>query len=81
MLGMYYQQEILHNSRLYSSVLPKSKGFKNFEESAKTNPVHQREEDGEYYVRVYKKDPIMVRVMQQMEWKTKLMEGPGRKLK
>ena len=64
LFGMYYQQEILYNSRLFSLVLPKSKGFKSFDESDRINPVSIREADGEYYVTVRKKDPVMVRVLQ-----------------
>ena len=67
--GMYYQMEILRNNYIYSKVLPQRLGYKTFGETRKRNPVEKREADGEYYVRIHKRDGLRVRLEQEMEWK------------
>ena len=64
--------EILSNNRLWSKVLPQKLGYKTFGEARQRNPVTTREEDGEFYVRIFKKDGLMVRVEQEMDWVVKM---------
>ena len=59
--GQFYQMEILSSNRLWNKILPKRLGYQTFEEAIKSNPVEKREADGEFYVRIYKKDGLMVR--------------------
>jgi len=49
---------------MYEQVLPKEKGFKDFNEAVKKNKVTYREEDNSSYVRIYKKDGMLVRSTQ-----------------
>ena len=70
--GMYYQVELLSNNRLYSEVLPAKLGYPTFSETAKRNSLETREADGEKFVRIHKKDGLLVRVDRETEWKRKL---------
>ena len=65
---MYYQMNILSSKSLYDQVLPERKGFESFEKAIKTNPIHFREEDQKFYVKISKEDGIMVRRLEKMPW-------------
>ena len=74
---MFYVMEILHNERIYNSILnPEKLGYQNFAETSKSNQIEEREADGEHYVRIHKKDGILVRCSKEMGWKSKRM-NPG----
>ena len=69
--GMFYQMEVLRNERVYNNALKaKTMGYATFDEGAKANPIQKHEGDGEYYVTVNKKDGLLVRHNEEMEWKS-----------
>ena len=69
--GMFYQMEVLRNQRIYNNVLgPSKNGYDKFEDAIKANPIEKNEGDGEFYVTVHKKDGLLVRHNEEMEWKS-----------
>jgi len=68
MFGMFYQMDILSNKHLWTEVLPEKLGYTTFAESSQANPIHKRQADGDFYVRCFKKDGILVRRQESEDW-------------
>jgi len=62
----------LSKNTLYSKVLPTKLGYPTFVESLQKYPITKRQADGEYYVRIHKKNGLMLRWEEQKDWKDKM---------
>ena len=59
---------MLENSKIHDVCLPPELGYKAFADRLKHGELHYREQEGNYYVRIYKKDGLMVRLKKDNGW-------------
>ena len=64
----YYQCELLIDNQSYSDALPAKLGFPSFEDAIKKNPLLKFPHDDYTYVRIYKEDPLFIRVVKEPKW-------------
>ena len=65
--------EILNSAYLYDNVLPWDLGYMPFEECVKRNQIERRDGDGNFYVRVHKKNGLRLRLEKNLGWKKKII--------